>query len=199
MSRRVRRTNSLVNSQAGVSNSGMTAKRKKTNRSKTTGGFVYLLTNAAMPGLVKIGMTRRHPLERVRELNSTTSLPFPFRIVAAVETQNAVALEKSIHQALSGKRVNDRREFFRVSIPEAEGVMSAAAHRKRATPVRSFKSKPRRSRAKSRRRRRPKGRSFESLFAVAFVASSILLIEHLNPGTFFMVRNLMVRISALFG
>jgi hypothetical protein len=177
----------------------MTAKHRKTKRSKTTGGFVYLLTNAAMPGLVKIGMTRRHPLERVRELNSTTALPFPFRIVAAVETKNAVALEKSIHRTLSDKRANDRREFFRVSVPEAEEVMSAAAQRERATPVRPLKSEPRRGRPKSRRGRRSRNGSLESLFAVAFVASAILLIEYLNPGTFPMVRDLMVRISPMIG
>ena len=41
-------------------------------------GIVYILTNAAMPGLVKIGMTARAEIEaRMNELYST-GVPLPF-------------------------------------------------------------------------------------------------------------------------
>jgi hypothetical protein len=37
-----------------------------------TAGIVYVLTNAAMPGYVKIGLTRRSDVgERVRQLDNT--------------------------------------------------------------------------------------------------------------------------------
>ncbi|MBF6353622.1 GIY-YIG nuclease family protein [Nocardia higoensis] len=44
-----------------------------------TTGFVYILTNKKMPGLVKIGMTGRLIGDRVRELYNT-SVPVPFEV-----------------------------------------------------------------------------------------------------------------------
>lgn len=42
-------------------------------------GIVYVLSNEAMPGLVKIGRTNRDDLEvRLRELY-TTGVPLPFK------------------------------------------------------------------------------------------------------------------------
>lgn len=171
----------------------MNTKRKKARKSKSTGGFVYLLTNAAMPGLVKIGMTRRHPLERVRELNSSTALPLPFKIVSAVETKNAVALEKSIHTTLSKQRENGRREFFRISVPEAEKAMSAASRQQNATSVRF--SKPAFRKRKIHKRRRSGTTPMELMLTIAFVVFGIVLFEFLNPGTFQFVRDIINRIS----
>ena len=43
-------------------------------------GIVYVLSNRAMPGLVKIGMTTRHELDaRLKELY-TTGVPVPFDV-----------------------------------------------------------------------------------------------------------------------
>jgi hypothetical protein len=41
-------------------------------------GFVYILSNKKMPGLVKIGCTTRPVVERTAELNSMTGVPAPF-------------------------------------------------------------------------------------------------------------------------
>ena len=49
-------------------------------------GFVYILTNECMPGLVKIGSTQQDPVERARTL-SNTSVPFPFNVAFAVDDQ----------------------------------------------------------------------------------------------------------------
>lgn len=44
-------------------------------------GIVYLLTNACMPGIVKIGKTtRKDLLQRMKELY-TTGVPVPFECV----------------------------------------------------------------------------------------------------------------------
>lgn len=50
-------------------------------------GIVYLLTNPAMPGLVKIGMTERDSMDaRLRELYST-GVPVPFECQYACKVQ----------------------------------------------------------------------------------------------------------------
>ena len=41
-------------------------------------GFVYVLSNASMPGLIKVGMTTKVPDGRAKELSSDTSTPTPF-------------------------------------------------------------------------------------------------------------------------
>ena len=45
-------------------------------------GYVYIMTNPAMPGLVKIGSTTLLPDERARQLSSSTGVPRPFQVVA---------------------------------------------------------------------------------------------------------------------
>jgi hypothetical protein len=80
-----------------------------------TAGWVYCFENDAMPGIYKVGVTRRTPTQRLAEANgSNTWVPSPFRIVMAKHTADAFATEKWLHQRLSerGFRVNRRREFF---------------------------------------------------------------------------------------
>lgn len=81
-------------------------------------GFLYLMTNPAMPGLVKIGMTTRSPEERAQELAST-GVPMPFHVVAAWPVDDVRAAERDAHEALARYRVNDAREWFRLSVPAA--------------------------------------------------------------------------------
>ena len=77
-------------------------------------GFVYVLTNPAMPGLVKIGRSARSVRERIRELNAT-GVPRPFEAywVSGLLANHGDA-EREIHRALSSVRVSGDREFFRV-------------------------------------------------------------------------------------
>jgi hypothetical protein len=82
-----------------------------------TEGYIYCLTNEAMPGLVKIGEVHtegRTPDDRARELY-TTGVPLPFNVAFAKKVQNPVHEESRIHAFLNGDRVNPRREFFRKS------------------------------------------------------------------------------------
>ena len=76
--------------------------------------YVYVLTNARMPGLVKIGNTNS-PKERFRALFHT-GCPQPFDVEVLVEVEGgqdrAVKLEKALHELLAGVRVHAKREFF---------------------------------------------------------------------------------------
>lgn len=81
-------------------------------------GFIYVLTNEAMPGLVKIGRTNLLPEDRSKKLYST-GVPFPFDVCFRIITSFSVELEHYIHNLLREYRVNSRREFFRISVDDA--------------------------------------------------------------------------------
>ena len=75
-------------------------------------GFVYVLTNAAMPGFVKIGLTRHDDVaQRIRQLD-TTSIPVPFECHYAAKVPDCAKLERVLHQVFDDKRVRRGREFF---------------------------------------------------------------------------------------
>lgn len=82
-------------------------------------GFVYILSNPAFPNLVKIGFSKRDVEGRVKELNSSTSLPLPFQIEAIFLSENPEFDENDIHNEFQEFRVNQQREFFKLSIEEA--------------------------------------------------------------------------------
>jgi T5orf172 domain len=85
-------------------------------------GMVYVLTNAAMPGLVKIGMTDANERVRMDQLY-TTGVPVPFDCAVAKRVDNAVGLERALHTAFGPNRVNPRREFFSVSVEQVRAII----------------------------------------------------------------------------
>lgn len=101
------------------------------------GGHVYVMSNAAMPGLVKIGMTGRDPRLRVRELSQVSGVPTPFRLHWAVEVDDRAAVERRVHRLLARHRVNRRREFFRLDPHEAQRLVARAVEPRRR-PERSL-------------------------------------------------------------
>ena len=84
--------------------------------------IIYVLTNEAMPGLVKIGLTTDDVSARVAALSSATGVPLPFECYFAAEVKDCAKLEKILHQLFSENRVNPKREFFKV---EPERVILA--------------------------------------------------------------------------
>lgn len=92
-------------------------------------GYVYILSNPTMPGIVKIGKTVRAPEARLKELNSATGVAMPFNLETVVETKNPSLTERIIHEHLSSRRINQRREFFEVSVKDATRVAKVAAKR----------------------------------------------------------------------
>lgn len=75
-------------------------------------GYVYILTNRAMPGLIKIGSTVRDSRSRARELQ-TTGVPEPFEVAFEIFSEEHEALEIAVHKQLLEFRVNTNREFFK--------------------------------------------------------------------------------------
>lgn len=93
-------------------------------------GYVYIISNIGAFGenVYKIGMTRRlDPTERVDELGDA-SVPFAFDIHAMIFSDNAPALESALHRAFEKRKlnwVNQRREFFNVTLDEIKKVVAA--------------------------------------------------------------------------
>ena len=84
--------------------------------------IIYVLINEAMPGYVKIGKTTTSLEQRIRELSSSTSIPFPFTCFYACTVKDSSFVEHQLHDAFDNNRVNPRREFFQIS---PERVVSA--------------------------------------------------------------------------
>lgn len=95
------------------------------NKKQQDYGIVYLLTNACMPGIVKIGKTTRKDLQmRMRELY-TTGVPVPFECVysCSVKMSHVDQLETALHNAFDPYRVNENREFFKIKPEQAISIM----------------------------------------------------------------------------
>ena len=76
-------------------------------------GFVYLATNKAMSGLVKIGMTR-NVNERMRDLSNGTGVPSPFQCAYYCEVRSPKKVESILHEKFDFCRWSGNREFFKV-------------------------------------------------------------------------------------
>lgn len=86
-----------------------------------TNGYIYVMINPSLENMVKIGKTKRDPNERVKELSSATGVPTPFILAFYKPFRDCDFAEKAIHHILEekGYRVNDNREFFKISSTEA--------------------------------------------------------------------------------
>jgi hypothetical protein len=85
-------------------------------------GVVYVLTNAAMPNLVKIGITNGGVADRIKSLDNTC-LPLPFECFYAAEVSDAAKVEKAIHEAFGDHRVRKNREFFKISPDKPKAII----------------------------------------------------------------------------
>lgn len=85
--------------------------------------IVYVLSNAAMPGLVKIGMTTDDDASgRVGQLYAT-GVPLPFDVEYACRVDNPADVEGALHRAFAPHRINPRREFFRIEPEQAIAIL----------------------------------------------------------------------------
>lgn len=73
--------------------------------------IIYILTNEAMPGYIKIGKTNDLD-RRVKELSRHSGVPLPFEVFYASEVNDMDFVEKKLHEAFGRTRIAENREFF---------------------------------------------------------------------------------------
>ena len=101
-------------------------------------GIVYILTNAAMPGFIKIGLTQQDDVSlRVKGLDNT-SLPLPFECYFSARVPDCRKLERTLHFVFGEKRDRLNREFFTASpdLAKAIKVETDMARKAVSKPVR---------------------------------------------------------------
>ena len=85
--------------------------------------IVYVLTNPAMPGSVKIGYSKNEDANaRIADLYST-GVPVPFKIEFACRVESAREIEQALHIAFAPNRINPRREFFEIDPEQAIAIL----------------------------------------------------------------------------
>ena len=87
-------------------------------------GWVYVISNVSMPGLLKVGFSTKDPDLRARELSHTGS-PQPYVVEYDALVTAPRESEQRIHKLLRDKR--DGKEWFRCSLGEAITAIHAIA------------------------------------------------------------------------
>lgn len=75
-------------------------------------GWVYVIDNQAMPGLVKVGYSTKDPALRAKEL-AGTGVPHPFRVVFDALVEEPHVVERAVHALLASHL--EGKEWFRCS------------------------------------------------------------------------------------
>ncbi len=99
-----------------------------TTSERTGPGYIYILSNPSMAGLLKIGRTTRAPRERLAELSGATGVPTPFVLAFDAYVEDTCRAEAFVHARLAheGHRVAANREFFSVDLHRAIEVVLEA-------------------------------------------------------------------------
>ena len=84
--------------------------------------IVYILTNQAMPGIIKIGITDNPIEQRMKELDKT-STPLPFECYFAKKVSDNKFIESKMHEAFDSFRIRQNREFFRMDPNAAKAAL----------------------------------------------------------------------------
>lgn len=85
---------------------------------KDLSGIVYILSNKAMPGLLKIGFTTGTVIDRAADLSRVTGVPTSFKVEWSLPVVGSPKeVEQCAHALLAKNRFG--KEFFKVSIQDA--------------------------------------------------------------------------------
>lgn len=90
----------------------------------TVRGYIYCLSNPAMPGILKIGHTY-HIRDRIKGLSASTSVPTDFVLEGLFETNYPMLCENAVHESLA--KYHYGKEFFRVDTTIARKAMLMGA------------------------------------------------------------------------
>ena len=82
-------------------------------------GYVYILSNPVMPGIVKIGFTTQDDINTRLAGLFTTGVPVPFELDYACRIPDCQKVERALHRAFHPQRVHPRREFFEIEADQA--------------------------------------------------------------------------------
>lgn len=89
-------------------------------------GFLYVLSNPAMPELLKIGVTSGQAADRAKDLSRPTGVPECFVVECYFPIyEDLRSVELKVHDQLDPFRSNSSREFFRLPIELAEQIIEA--------------------------------------------------------------------------
>jgi hypothetical protein len=99
------------------------------NRDGDYDSWVYVLSNASQPGLLKIGYTKNTPDERAKQISNATGVPIPYKVEWAFHCYDGFSLEQEVHHKLGEYRVNNNREFFQISLEEAKASVKELGER----------------------------------------------------------------------
>ena len=95
--------------------------------SQSNEGTVYILTNEAMPGYVKIGKTTTSVEQRILELSRSSAVPLPFECYYAARVTDVGKVEDAFHDAFGDHRINPRSEFFNISPERVVAILKLLA------------------------------------------------------------------------
>ena len=84
--------------------------------------IVYILTNPAIPDLIKVGRTTNLE-DRLRNLSGHSGVPVPFEVYFACEVEDATAVEKRLHFGFGDHRINPKREFFSINPERVKAIL----------------------------------------------------------------------------
>jgi hypothetical protein len=82
--------------------------------------WVYILSNPALPNMLKIGYTKNDPYTRAKQISASTGVALPYKVEWAFQCFNGEQLEQEVHEELASYRVNQQREFFDIPLAEAQ-------------------------------------------------------------------------------
>lgn len=99
--------------------------RRRRQSSETAGlGSLYVLSNPAMPGILKIGYTERSNVsEQLVELSDNAAVPRPFVLEFEQPVGRPDFYASLVHKRLAKYRVAPDKEFFSVDVDTAERVI----------------------------------------------------------------------------
>ena len=79
-------------------------------------GYLYLAASEQYNGLIKIGKTGQHPIQRLQALNNE-SVVYPFNLISSHPVHDRHWLELCVHRKLASQGFHHAKEFF-TSHPE---------------------------------------------------------------------------------
>jgi hypothetical protein len=85
--------------------------------------IVYVLSNSAMPGILKIGKTTQADVSLRMNQLYTTGVPVPFECVYAIEVEDCSKVEAALHITFGPSRVNSSREFFKIKAEQVIAIL----------------------------------------------------------------------------